>query len=149
MKNPSRLPVFDWLPLLLILFLLPGCTSTGDWREDSIFFSPRLAEQNLQRKRSELRREQAGTAAAFIEAASRRETLRNLRGSNRASDAEELRLRREIGRVTKEIAALDLRIRERRASGADAADLIEKRDLAQAENERLTALLYRILNSTR
>jgi hypothetical protein len=129
--------------------LLSGCAATGDWREDTIFFDSRLAEEHLDPKRQELSREQRGATDEQICQATLRQELRGTQRRVAANEGRVRELQRRKRAAEAKLAQVEAALGSS-SSGGDAAEtqrLLEEKRVLRAEVNRLDTLLANILEA--
>ena len=99
--------------ILLLTLLLAGCTTTGDWNEDTIFYSPKKGDRRLAAMEANLRSIEHQDEVAHAES-------RRLQGSVTAAENARARDRAEAERLREEVSELEVELTQ------------AKRKLAQA-----------------
>lgn len=128
--------------------LCAGCASTGDPNVDSIGFSPERAQrERLAPRQARLQREEGGAEAERIRSLALRQKLQESQNTPQSDEGAIRRLRAQIAAAERELESLKSQVATARARGEETDRLIQERDLRQAEVDRLSAMLYRILQN--
>jgi len=128
-----------------LMALLCSCASTGDWREDTIFFNPRFAENRLQPKREEIQSLNEETTAEQIQAASLRRTIAMEKASVSATRSEIRRVRKQKAAAEAELATVENALPAAQSEAAEGEQLRARRDQLRREVNRLDTLLADLL----
>ena len=129
--------------------MLSGCASTGDWRDDSIFFDPHLADQHLQPKLEQVGELNRQTTAEEIHAARVRRDIGATRAVAAANRSEERRLRARTSSAPADLAAVERELASAELDASEAERLRSQRDALQREVNRLDTLLADLLEVKR
>lgn len=133
----ARLPLLSCLSLLFIT----GCAPTGDWNQDTLFFSPRMGIDRLSAMRAEVDHIRDQTTASRQKTAVLESRLRQKLASKRATEAEHQALRREIEKLEADLAA---RRRELRRIDTENTDLSDQVFLIQTDISVMQSRLARL-----
>jgi predicted RNase H-like nuclease (RuvC/YqgF family) len=125
-----------------------GCASTSDPNVDSIGFSPARAErERIAPRQARLWREEGGAEAERIRSLALKQKLRENENQRQSDEDEIKRLRAQIAAGERELKTLNDRVAAARGRGEENDRLIHERNLRQAEVDRLSAILYRLLQN--
>jgi chromosome segregation ATPase len=125
-----------------------GCATTGDPNVDSIGFSAERAErERIAPRQARLQREEGGVEAARIRSLALKQKLQESQNTRQSDEGAIRRLRAQIAAAERELESLKSQVAAARARGGETDRLIQERDSRQAEVDRLSAMLYRILQN--
>ena len=144
MKRTAR----TFLSVLGAAVLFTGCATTGDPNVDSIGFSPERAErERIAPRQARLRREEGGAEAERIRSLTLKQRLQESERAHHSDEGDIRRLKAQIAAGERELESLKSQVASARAGGEETDRLIQERDSRQAEVDRLSAILYRILQN--
>jgi predicted nucleic acid-binding Zn-ribbon protein len=130
------------------VLLCTGCATTSDPSVDSIGFSPERAQrERIAPRQAQLQREAGGAEAARIRSLSLKQELQQNENRRQSDEDAIRRLRVQIAAGERELKSLNNRVAAIRARGEEDDQLIQERNLRQAEVDRLSAMLHRILQN--
>ncbi|MBL9181170.1 MAG: hypothetical protein JNN17_03455 [Verrucomicrobiaceae bacterium] len=145
--NPPSLRAFLLLGTSLALSVfITSCAMTGDPMEDTIFFSRQMADQRLAQKRYELGQEQRATEAEQIRSRTLNQQISSERAAKQKNDSDAADLRSKIGLAEAELAKAEQDVADAESQGGVDRAAIKRRDDLQAEVNRLTKILHRLLS---
>ena len=113
--------------------------------EDTIFFSPQLAEGRLAQKHAELGQLRQQSEAEQIRSRMLKQNLSTERSSHQKNRSEISLLQRQIAEAEKAKSDAERDITTAQNEGRIDQDAIRHRDAEQAEVNRLTKILHRLL----
>lgn len=145
---PMKRVTKTFLTGLGFALLSTGCATTGDPNVDSIGFSPERAErERIAPRQARLRREEGSADAERIRSLTLKQKLQESERTPHADEGAIMRLRAQIAAGERELEGLKSQVAAARARGDETDRLIQERDFRQAEVDRLSATLYRILQN--
>lgn len=106
------------LHLLFLPLILAGCAPTGDWNQDTFFFSPALAEKRLDTMRFELHQIRAETAAANGQAREVEGRLAAAKTERKISEADLKAMQRSVQEMERKEDKLVRRLNTLRSADA-------------------------------
>ena len=125
-----------------------GCASTGDPMEDSIGFRRERAErERLAPRRAHLAQEQESTEAERIRSVTIQKRISAASDARYAADGELHQARAQRNAAQQRLQAIEAQIPAAEAQGEEDRALIERRNREQAEVDRLTHLIEKILET--
>lgn len=131
---------------IIVACSLTSCVSpTGRWQDDSLFFSPELAERELAPKRMELAHAQQSAAAEKIRQATLRRQVGQTKSDIGAKQQRIAELRREKAMAESELAQVEADLKLAQADAANTLALVARRNSLRSEINRLDTLLADIL----
>lgn len=139
-------PCLSRLSILLLAATLCGCASTGDWREDTIFFDRRMAEERLAPKRGQLADLHEQTAAERIRETRLRGNIARTRFSAAADRSEITRLRQQRSTTQAALTSVEADLDSAQTDAAETVELRRRRDELRREVNRLDTLLADLLD---
>jgi peptidoglycan hydrolase CwlO-like protein len=119
----------------LFAVLVAGC-ATGDWNEDSIFFSRTVADQRLAAERQEVDRAQKQLDDLRTRTESLQQAIGELKESNRVRRQDLASYQRQVDQLSKRLATMRGELAREVAAGAEQA---ATHDALQTEIEQLDA----------
>src|SRR2546421_5439659 len=128
--------------------LSAGCATTGDPNVDSIGFSAERAErERIAPRQARLQREEGSAEAERIRSLTLKQKLQE-NGNRRQSDEDAIRrLRAQIATGERELKSLNNQVAAARARGEEDDRVLQERNRRQAEVDRLSAMLSRLLQN--
>ncbi len=145
MKTYPLRSSITWLAALAASLHLVSCASTGDPYEDSIFFSPQLADQRHDRMRKDLAEIEHDTAASRASADAQGKTLSNIKQGNQTRRNQIARIKARIAALEQEKVALNRDIGDARKEGRDDAELLQQRSDIEGEIDGLNHTLQKLI----
>lgn len=137
--------ILIFIPITALFVVAVSCAPTGNPYEDSIFFSPHLADRRLDEKRGELARIEQQTEADRIAAITNKRRIGATNSENASKRAEIAKIRYQITNRLAERSALDKEIETARLDGIETERLVAKRTDLEKEisqlNRRLALLI--------
>lgn len=130
---------------LAVSLLLVSCAGTGDPYDDSLFFSPKLADQRHNQMRKDLGKIEQDTADARADADARGNTLSGINQANQVRRNEIARVKARIKRLEEEKDSLDRDIADARQEGRNDAVLLKERSDTEAEIDGLNRKLQKLI----
>lgn len=144
MKRVSK----TFLPGLGFALFCTGCATTGDPNVDSIGFSAERAErERIAPRQAQLQREEGGAEAERIRSLALKQKLQENENRRQTDEDAIRRLRTQIATGERELKSLNNQVAAARARGEEDDRLLQERNLRQAEVDRLSAMLYRLLEN--
>lgn len=103
--------------MLLLVAVLGGCT-TGDWNEDSLFFSRKLADQTLADQRAEVQRKRTQLVELQDRASLLEREIEEAKRANEVRDEDLARYRRRVDALSRQLSALKAELGKATTSAA-------------------------------
>ena len=137
--------ILRFFPITSLCAIVVSCASNGNPYEDSIFFSPHMADKRLDEKRGELARIEQQTEAERIAAITNKRRIGATNSENASKRAEIAKIRSLLTNRQAELSALDKEIEAARLDNIETERLVAKRTDLEKEishlNRRLTLLI--------
>lgn len=127
--------------LLCLALVLFGCTPTGDWNKDSIFFSPELADQRLAQQQRQLDVAQEQLEALRRQTSSLQGAIQQAKRATSLRKEDLAKYQREVDGLAKQLAAMRAELSHNTAVNAQQ---VATRDALQQEVQRLDVRIQQL-----
>lgn len=106
--------------------LMAGCAPTGNWNDDTIFFSPPLARQSLEAKRAEIDSIRANTERCRMETAYLERKVAEASSVKRVSEKELDALRQDLTVLEEQLAKDNQKLEAMHAGNTELASRVQE-----------------------